>query len=110
MSRLGGDGGGDLAVVAGKVAEVNVEDGFVGGIGVEFGVDDGDSAEEEIGDVSEDGGAAGGDEVGGQELVELGEGVVDAHCSGEFVGVGGEESAEVGWIPGRELRSGVFGA
>ena len=54
MGRFGGDCGGLLAVGARKVAEVDVNANRVlGGVRVYFGVDDGDSAKKEIGDVSE---------------------------------------------------------
>ena len=72
-------------------------------------MDDGNGAEEEVGDVSENGSAACGDEVGGEEFVEFVEGVVDAHGGGEFVAVGGEALEEVGvWAEG-EMRGGMFG-
>jgi len=59
-------------------------------------VDDRNGAEEKISDVGEDSGATGGDEVGGEEFVESGEGVVDAEGSGEVVAVGGEAPEKVG--------------
>ena len=92
-------------------AEANVETKrLVFSLAVDFGVDHGNGTEHEIGEVGEDGGATGRDEVCGEELVEFGEGVVDAHGGGEFVAVGGETLEEVrrrlsGW-----LRFGVLGA
>jgi len=45
--------------------------------GVAVVIDGGESAEEKIADVGEDGSAAGRDVAGGEELVEIAEGVVD---------------------------------
>src|SRR5213595_1260043 len=109
MARSGGDCGGLLAVGAGKVAEVDADaDRVLGGVRVDFGMDDGDGAEKEISDVSEDGCAASGDEVGGEEFVEFGDGVVDAHGGGEFVGFVGEDFAKIVGLPGSKLRAGVL--
>ncbi len=73
--------------------------GLIRRIRVQLGVHDGNGAEEEIRDVGEDGGAAGGDEVGSKEFVEFGEGVVDTYGGGEFVAIGGEAFEEVGvWL------------
>ncbi len=58
-------------------------------------MNDWDGAKKEVGDVSEDCGAASGDEVRREEFVEFGEGVVDAHGRGEFVAVGGEALEEI---------------
>src|SRR5947207_7034697 len=97
MARFGRDCSGLLAVGAGKVAEVDADaDRVLGGVRVDFGMDDGDGAEKEISDVSEDGCAASGDEVGGEVLVEFGDGVVDAHGGGEFIGCVAEALEEVG--------------
>jgi hypothetical protein len=46
----------------------------LGGFALDLGESDGESAEKEIADVREDGGAAGGNPVFGKELVEGGEG------------------------------------
>lgn len=55
-----------LWVFAVGARKVDVDfDGLLGGVGIEFGVYDGNSAEEEVGDVSEHCSAASGDEVGG---------------------------------------------
>jgi hypothetical protein len=102
-------GGGRLAVGAGKVAEID-SDGVFGRVWVQLGMDDGDGAKEEIGDVGENGGAAGGDEVRGEKLVKFVEGVVDAHGRGEFVAVGGERLEEVGGRFCSGARDGVFEA
>lgn len=53
-------------------------------------MDYGDGAQQKVGNVGEDGDAASGDEVGCEELVELGEGIVNAHGGGEVVAVRGE--------------------
>jgi len=98
-----------LAVGAGKIAEVNGNaERFFGGVRVYFGMDDGDGAKKEISDVSEDGGATSGDEVGGEEFVEFGDGVVDAHGGGELVGVVGEDFAKIVGLPRSKLGAGVF--
>jgi hypothetical protein len=82
-----------------KVAEVDIDaDGFV--LGTDFLLGDGDSAEEKIGNVGEYGGAACGNEVGGEEFIEFRERVVDAYGSGEVVAIGGEPLEEVcGGLP-----------
>jgi hypothetical protein len=70
-------------------------------------VNGGQGAEEQAGDVGESGGAAWGDLSAGEELVEGGEGVIDALGILEVRGVLGEYSGEVsgvGW-----LRGGVAG-
>jgi len=68
-------------------------------------MNDGDGAEEEVGDVSEDGGATGGDEIRGEKFVEFGGGIVNAQGSGEFVAIGCELLEEVGgrFMAGRDL-------
>ena len=71
-------------------------------------MNDGDSAEEKIGNVGEDGSAARGNEVGGEELVQLGNRVVNANGGGEFVGVRSEHFAEIAGGTGGELRTGVL--
>jgi len=111
MARFGRDCSGLLAVGAGKVAEVDADaDRVLGGVRVDFGMDNGDGAKKEISDVSEDGGAASGDEVGGEEFVEFGDGVVDAHGGGEFVGFVREALEEVGGGLYHGERAGMFGA
>ena len=104
MARFDGDCDWPITVGAGKVAEVDA-DWFV--YGIEFGLDDRDGAEEKISDEGEDGGAAGGDQVGGEEFVEFGKGIVDAEGGGEFVGVVGKDFAKVVGLPGK-LRAGVL--
>src|SRR5262249_21602230 len=97
MARFRGNCGGILAPRARDVAEADVDsDGFLGGVGIQFGMNDGDGAEEKISDVGENGGATGGDEIGGEEFVEFGKGVVDAHGGGEVVGLVGKALEEVG--------------
>ncbi len=107
MARFGEDCGGLLAVGAGKVTEID-SDGVFGRVRVQLGMDDGDGAKKEIGDVSEDSGAASGDEVCGEEFVEFGDGVVDAHGGGEFVGVVGEDFAKIVRLPRSKLGTGVL--
>lgn len=64
-----------------------------GGLGI--GIDSGKGAEEETRDVSEDGSAAGRDFAGGEEGIEIGEGVVDALSGLEAAGIKREEAGEV---------------
>lgn len=93
--------GGELrvAVGSGRAVEADVDgEGFFGGFGVKFGMDDGDSAEKKIGDVGEDGSSPGGDEVSGEKFIELGKGIVDAHSGGEVVAIGSEDSGDMGGI------------
>ena len=59
-------------------------------------IDLGKGVEKQAGDVGEDGGAACGDFVLGQELVELAEGVVDALGGLELLGIAGEVVEVVG--------------
>ena len=100
-----------MTIGARKIAEVDGDfGGFTADRRIEFGVDNGNGAEEEVGDIGEDGGAAGGNEVGGEESVKLGEGAVDADSGCEVVATCGEELAEVGGVPGGELRRSVFRA
>jgi len=111
VARFGSDVGGFVAIESGKIAETYVDfDWFVGGAGVQFGMDDGDCAEKEIGNVGEDSGAASGDEVGGEEFVKFGEGVVDSHGGSEFVRLVSKALEEVGGGLRGGLDSGVPGA
>jgi len=64
--------------------------------GVAVVIDGGESAEEEIADVGEDGSAAGRDVAGGEELVEVAEGVVDALGGLEALPLEEERFGEVG--------------
>jgi hypothetical protein len=84
--------GGALAPTA-----VVVIDGFV-------------AAEDEMGDVSEDGGATGRDTSCGDELIKGNEGVVDLLGELEVVALGDEVGGEVGGIIWRGQGHGVAGA
>ena len=79
-------------------------------LGIEFAVDRGKSAEELIGDVGEDGGAAGRDFVFGEEEEEAGEEGVDGDGGAEFLEVGGEGGGGVGGFALVLLEPGVIGA
>src|SRR2546428_1967852 len=74
-----------------------VQDDFDGGVWgrVFFGVDGGEGAEEQIGGVGHDGGAARGGLVPGLELIEVPEGGVDVGGGAEFAAVTGEGGSEV---------------
>src|SRR5260370_28067113 len=83
-------------------AEICLRHGFAfgvearaGGVGVKIGVDCGQGAEEEVADVSEYTGAAGGDASLGQEGVEGSEGIVDALGVLEATGFLGQGRQEV---------------
>src|SRR5579859_7223198 len=71
-------------------------------------VDGGEGAEQEVGDVGEDGGAAWGDAAFGEEMVEGAEGVVDALGPLKGEGAGGKSGREIFGVAG--LGSGVTGA
>lgn len=62
------------------------------------GVDGAMGAKHEATDVGEDGGAAGGDAVGRQELVETAEGEVDALSGLEVAPLGDNQVGEVGGV------------
>jgi hypothetical protein len=70
--------------------------------------DGGEGAKEQAGDVSESGGAAGGDVAAGEETKDMGEGIVDALRGLEVFGVLGEQVGEVLSVGG--WRFGVAGA
>ena len=65
------------------------------GDGVDFAVDGGDAAEELIGEVADNGGAAGGDFVFDQEADEGGDEVVEMAGGGEVVELGAEVLGDV---------------
>jgi hypothetical protein len=75
------------------------------GIGVAIVVDGGEAAKKQRADVGESGSAAGRDASAGEELVERGEGVIDALGVEEIAGVAGEESTVlfVLWVATRPL-------
>jgi len=60
-----------------------------------FVFDGGEGAEEEVGGVSHDGGAAGSDFVTGLELIEFAEGMVDVGGGAKFLDVTDEGGGEV---------------
>ncbi len=72
--------------------------------------DGGEGAEEEIGGVGHDGGAAGSDLVAGLELIEFAEGMVDVGGGAEFLDVTDEDGGEIGLVEVFLKQSGVFGA
>jgi hypothetical protein len=80
------------------------------GLGGVIAGDGGESAEEEIGGVGHDGGAAGSDLVAGLELIEFAEGVVDVCGGAEFLDVADENIGEVGLVEVSLAFGGVFGA
>ncbi len=77
---------------------------------VGFVFDGGEGAEEEVGGVSHDGGAAGSDFVTGLELIEFAEGMVDVGGGAKFLDVADEGGGEVGLVEILLEQSGVFGA
>jgi hypothetical protein len=80
-----------------------LRDGGVGDAGFVVGVDGGKGAELEAVDVGEDGGAAGGDVVVGEEDVEVAEGVVDALGGLEALVAGEEGGFEIEGVGSVEL-------
>jgi hypothetical protein len=64
--------------------------------GAEFVLDGGDGAEFEVGDVSEDGGSAGGDAVLDQKEGEFGEKIVDLDSGTEVERLVAEGSGKIG--------------
>jgi hypothetical protein len=70
--------------------------------------DGGEGAKEQAGDVSESGGATGGDVAAGEETKDVGEGIVDALRGLEVFGAFGEQVGEVLGVGG--WRFGVAGA
>src|SRR5882762_2840325 len=97
--------GGTVTLWTGHVED----DGGV--LAIFFFGDGGEGAEELVGDVGEDGGAAGGDFVLGEEEEQAGEEIVDLGGGGEIVEVDGEGGRDFGGV---ELRwsgnLGVLGA
>jgi len=75
-----------------------------------FAVDGGEGAEEEVGGVGHDSGAAGSDLVVGLELIEFAERVIDVGGGAEFLDVTDEGGGEVGLVEVLLEQSGVFGA
>ena len=57
-----------------------------------------ETAEEEAGSISHDGGAARGDFVAGEEFVKFAEGAVDGDSRSEFLGVTDEPGGDVGGV------------
>src|SRR6266852_9396230 len=93
-----------------EVGGGRVEDDL-GELGVFLRGDGGEGAEELVGDVGEDGSAAGGDFVLGEEEEQAREEIVDLGGGGEVVKVGGEGGGDfggVGW--GRSDSVRVLGA
>jgi hypothetical protein len=87
VGRLGGRIlilGGTVTVWAGHVEDDR------GGLGVFLFGDGGEGAEELVGDIGKDGGAAGGDFVLGEEEEQAREEIVDLSGGGKVVEVGGE--------------------
>jgi hypothetical protein len=74
-------------MISSRLGAREVEDDLLLLVGIEFEVDGGEGAEKETAGVGHDGGAAGGDLVAGEELVEFGEGAVDGDSRSEVVGV-----------------------
>ena len=84
-----------LALGTREIAEVDGEF-FV--FWMEFVLDGGESAEEEIAGVGHDGGAAWVDLVSGLEFIEFAEGAVDNDGGAEFLGVADEGCSQVGLV------------
>ena len=77
---------------------------------MEFVFDGGEGAEEQVGGVGHDGGAARGDSVTGLEFVEFAEGAVDGDGGAEFLGFADELGGDIGLIEVFLAHGGVPGA
>jgi hypothetical protein len=104
---LKGNGHGGLSLIsegAGEIAKVHFED-FV--FGVEFVLDGGEGAEEEVAGVGHDGSAAGG---GCVEMQEAREEIVDGDGGFEFNETAGEKGGDVALLQADSVGDSVFGA
>jgi hypothetical protein len=103
--------GGVVGLGAGVVAvgAEQIDDDSLGLV-VNFLLDGGEGAKEEIGGVGHDGSATRGDPVVGLELIEFAEGVVDVRGGAEFLDVADEGGGEVGLVEVALVLCGVFGA
>jgi len=79
-------------------------------VGAGFVLDGGESAEEEIANVGEDGGAACGDAVLGKKAEEIGEDLVEVRGGLEFGKLADEGGGEVGLLEAVRAGVEVFGA
>jgi hypothetical protein len=79
-------------------------------IEVEFVLDGGEGAEEQIGGVGHDGSAARVDLVPGLELIEFSEGTIDGDSGTEILGVPDEGGGEVGLGEEFPVFGSMFGA
>jgi hypothetical protein len=77
-------------------------------VDAEFPIDGGKGAQEQIVDVGEDGSAARGDAILGEEHVQLAEGMVDAGGSLEVFGVAGKGGGEIGDVGILVVTDGVL--
>jgi hypothetical protein len=94
--------------IAGRAGKIPNDGGRAGcGVRVELLFDGRKGTEEEVADIGEDGGAAGGDAVVGQIAVEVAEGFVDAGGGLEAVGLAGEDGGEAGVVLGLVVAEGV---
>jgi len=75
-----------------------------------FEGDGGEGAEEEVGGVGHDSGAAGSDLVVGLELIEFAERVIDVGGGAKFLDVADEGGGEVGLVEVLAVFGGVSGA
>jgi len=96
MSRSIGRFAGERVALGAR--EVDDDLGLVIEFGMEFVLDGGEGAEEQITGVGHDGGAAGVDLVPGLELIEFAEGAVDNDRGAEFLGVADEGCSQVGLV------------
>ena len=79
-------------------------------LGMKFLLDGRESAQEQIGGVGHDGGAAGADLVVGLEFVEFSEGAIDVDSRAEFDGITDELGGDVDLIELALVHSGVLDA
>ena len=96
-------------IVAARTREVDDDLGLVPVFGMEFAVDGGEGAEEQVAGVGHDGGAARGNAVFGLKVQEAGEELVDGDGGLEFGEADGECGGEIDGsvFMLRELRVGA---
>jgi len=82
-------------IVAAGAREVDDDLGLVFVFGMEFVLDGGEGAQDQIAGVGHDGGAARGDAVFGLKMQEAGEELVDGDSGLEFGEAGGEGGGEI---------------
>jgi len=78
--------------------------------GMQFVFDGGEGAEEQVGGIGHNGGAARGDSVTGLEFVEFAKGAIDGDGGAEFLGLADDLGGDVGMVEVFLAQGGVPGA